>query len=149
MSLRLMVAVLHLLTLPLGFAAIVTRSRALRAPVNEIALRRALAADNWWGIAAVLWLVTGAWRAFGGLEKGTLYYVSNPLFHAKFGLFGLMVLLELWPMVSLIRWRLALRRGASPDTSRAGTFAVISAVEAALVLVVVVLAAALARGVGV
>jgi putative membrane protein len=34
-------------------------------------------ADSFWGIAALLWIVTGLWRAFGGLEKGSDYYLHT------------------------------------------------------------------------
>jgi putative membrane protein len=148
MSLRWIIATLHLLALPIGFAAIVARGRGLRRLVDDGAMRRVLAADNWWGLAAILWITTGPWRAFGELEKGTAYYVSHPLFHAKLGLFGLIFALELWPMINLVRWRLALRRGQRPDTTRAAAFATISTVQAGLVVVIVVLATALARGLG-
>jgi len=34
-------------------------------------------ADNWYGVAAILWVVTGLLRAYGGLEKGSAYYLEN------------------------------------------------------------------------
>ena len=46
-----------------------------------------------WGVAALLWLVTGLLRAFGGLEKGTQFYLTSNLFWVKMTLFGIIVLL--------------------------------------------------------
>jgi len=56
------------------------------------------------------------------------------------------LLLEVWPMATLIRWRIASRRGTAVDTRSAVTLARISQVQAALVVLMVFLATALARG---
>ena len=100
-------------------------------------------------MAALLWIVTGLIRAFGGFEKGTAYYLSNHLFWAKMGLLGAILILGLGPMVGLIRWRRQLRRGEAPDTSPAGRYARISYAQAVLVVLMVVAATGMARGVGV
>lgn len=143
------VAALHYLALAIGLPAVFLRGRALRAgELDARGLRRVFAADSLWGLAALIWLVTGAWRAFGGLEKGTEYYLQSPLFHAKFGLFGVVFLLELIPMVTLIRWRMALRRGATPDTRSRRVLSALNHVELALVVVIVFVAAFMARGFG-
>ncbi|HXF96889.1 MAG TPA: DUF2214 family protein [Gemmatimonadales bacterium] len=148
MTLRWVLASLHLLALPLGVAAVWARARALRGPLEGAGLRRAFAADALWGLAAVIWILTGAWRAFSGLEKGAAYYLQNPLFHAKLGLLGLILALEIWPMAALIRWRLQHRRGQPVDTSHARTFARISEVQIVLVVLMVLAATAIARGLG-
>ena len=145
---RWLVAAVHLLALGIGLGAIWGRARALSGPLDAAGMRRVYAADAGWGIAALLWLATGLPRAFGGLEKGTSYYLHNPLFHAKLGLFVLIFLLEIWPMITLVRWRVVAARNGSVDTSAAPAMARISYVQAALVGVIVLLAAALARGYG-
>lgn len=66
-----LISSLHLLALAIGLPAVFLRGRALKGPLDADGLRRLLAADNVWGIAAVLWIATGLLRAFGGLEKGT------------------------------------------------------------------------------
>ncbi len=53
----------------------------------------------------LLWLSTGLWRWLGGIEKARDYYLTQPMFYAKLGLFVLLLLLELWPMVTFVRWR--------------------------------------------
>src|SRR6185503_689121 len=102
MHLRWIVATVHLLALPLGLGSVWMRARALSRPLDAAGLKRVFAADTLWGVAAVIWLSTGLLRAFGGLEKGTMYYLANPFFHAKIGLFVLILVLELWPMVTLV-----------------------------------------------
>ena len=141
-------AAIHLLAFALGFWAVLTRGTAfsrLAAGTGEV--RRVLMADNLWGVSAVILLVSGGFRAFGGYEKGTDYYLHQPLFHLKMTLFILILLLEIVPMVALIKWRIALARGSAIDTRRAKLFARISHVEALLVLLMVVAATGMARGV--
>lgn len=145
-TVRWLLASLHLLALGIAFGSVFGRARALQAARFTADLRPVFLADNLWGLSGLLFLVTGLWRALGGVEKGTDYYLQQPLFHAKMGLFLLILLLELSPMVTLIRWRRAVRRSASPDLSRAPAFARISYLQLALLLPMVFLATAIARG---
>jgi putative membrane protein len=146
MELRYLIAVLHLLALAIGIAAVYARGRALRRVGTEADAGAVFHADNWYGVAAVLWVATGLWRAFGGLEKGTAHYVESPLFLGKMGLFGLVLLLELWPMVALVRWRMQRRRGVPMRLGQAPLLAWLSFAQLPLYLGMVLLAAALARG---
>lgn len=148
MMVRWIVAALHLIALGIGLGAVVSRGRALGGRLDPEGLKRVFIADNLWGLAAVLWISTGLARAFGGLEKGADYYLENPAFHAKMGLLALVLLLEIWPMATLIRWRLRRRRGAAIDGRRGGAFAIISYIQAALVALMVLAATAMARGIG-
>jgi putative membrane protein len=61
-------------------------------------------------------------------------------------LFLIVLALELWPMTVLIRWRLALRRGTPVQARHARALAYISATQALLVVAMVFLATAMARG---
>jgi putative membrane protein len=146
MIIRWLIATVHLLTLPLGLAAIFARSRALYATRSADDLHRVFVADNLWGLAAALWIGTGLLRVFAGLEKGSEYYLHNHVFYAKMGLFLVVFLLEIRPMITLIRWRGALRRGVAVDTAPAVGLAHISHIQAALVVLIVFAATALARG---
>jgi len=139
---------LHLLALAIGLPAIYARTRALKGPLDTEALRRVFIADSWWGLAALLWIATGPLRAFGPFEKGSAFYLTTWLFHLKLGLFALIFALEIGPMVGLIRWRMALKRGESPDISAAPLYRLLSHIEMALVVVIVFVAAFMARGFG-
>jgi putative membrane protein len=143
---RLTLAVLHLLALAVGFGAIWGRARAFQAPLDRQGLARLFYDDAWWGIAAVLWIATGLTRAFGGFEKTLEYYEANGFFHAKMGLLILILLLEIWPMITLIKWRIATKKGTPIDTSASGKLSAISYVQAALIVGMVICAAAMARG---
>ncbi len=142
------VSSLHLLALAIGLPAVFLRGRALKGQLDADGLRRLLAADNAWGVAAVLWIVTGLLRAFGGLEKGTDFYLRSPLFWTKMALFLLILLLEVRPMVTFIRWRIQLGRGLPVDTSVARRLYTLNHIELALVVVMVFVAGMMARGSG-
>jgi putative membrane protein len=145
MTLRWLVATLHLIALPLGLGAIWSRSRALRH-VRTDDLGRVFLPDNLWGLAAFLWISTGLLRAFGGLEKGAAYYLHDRAFYVKMSLLVTILALEIWPMITLIRWRIAERRTASPDLTVAPRLALISQLQAGLVILMVFAATAMARG---
>jgi putative membrane protein len=149
MTLRWLIASLHLLGLALSFASVWARGRALAGRVDADALRRALAADSVWGISAIVSIGTGLYRAFGGIEKGTTYYVQNHWFLAKMGLLALILALEVWPMITLIRWRVAGARGQPVDLTGAPRIALISVIQALLLIGMVFAATAMARGLGV
>ena len=142
------VSALHLLALTIGLPAVYLRGRALKGRLDADGFRRLFGADTLWGIAALLWLVTGLLRAFGGLEKGTAFYVSSRLFWTKMALFALVVLLEIAPMLAFIRWRIQLKRGQAPDTSRARAFYLVNHIQMALVILMILVAAFMARGFG-
>jgi putative membrane protein len=150
--LRISLASLHLLALSIGMMATVLRGSALREPPTVESLRRAFRMDTIWGIAAALWLVTGLWRLFGHTEKPTQYYFDNHWFLAKMALFVLIFALEFVPMLTLLRWRRAVRAGAAPASfvlpAAARRVAIIGHVQATLALLMIFAAVAMARGYG-
>ena len=158
--LRLTLAWLHLIALGIGLWAVLARGQALREAAREIpgvgALRRAFLADAHWGVAALLWIGTGLWRYLGSTEKATAYYNANHIFLTKMALLVVILALEIWPMVTLIRWRVALGRpgagsgGAGPsiNSAAAARIATISYVQGLIVMVMVFTAVAMARGYG-
>jgi putative membrane protein len=146
---RWVLAALHLLALGVGLGAVWARGRALAAPLDSAGFRRVFYADTWWGIAAAVWVATGLVRAFGGVEKGSVYYLHNHLFWTKMGLLLVILVLEVRPMTALIRWRIQLARGAVPDAGAARRFAWISYAQAGLVVLMVLAATGMARGYGV
>jgi putative membrane protein len=150
--LRIVLAAVHLLALGIGLGAVLMRARSLKEHARATSVRRALRADMDWGIAAGLWIVTGLWRYLGGIEKDTPYYNGNNAFLGKMGVLLLILVLEVWPMITLIKWRAALARGAKPEDvavpATASRIATISYIEALLVVIMVVLAVTMARGLG-
>lgn len=150
MMTRLLLAWMHLIALAVGTGGVWSRARALRDslrdPDDPRALRRAYIGDAWWGVAAALWLITGLWRLFGSTEKSTSYYASNHVFLLKMALFTGVIALEIWPMMTLMKWRSG---KVLPNPRDAGRIEVISYVECAMVLAIVLAAVTMARGYGV
>lgn len=146
-TLRWLLAALHLIALGIGVGAVFARGQALQHLSFEKGYKRIFLADNLWGLSALLWITTGLLRAFGGFEKGSAYYLNNTFFWIKMGLFLTIFLLEIRPMINLIRWRIFVLKDKPIDTSSAKSFAHISYVQAGLVLLMILAATAMARGI--
>lgn len=104
-------------------------------------------ADNLWGLAAALWIFTGLFRAFGGLDKGTDYYLNSTAFLLKMGLFLLVFMIEIKPMITFIKWRSKKKKGVEIDLSESHSLMISSQIELALLAIIILLAVAMARGV--
>jgi len=148
MMLRWLLASLHLLGLGVGLGAVWVRGRGLKGPLDASGLRRVFLADAVWGLAFLLWLSTGLWRLLGGTEKPTAYYLHNHIFLTKMALLIFILVLELWPMTTLIRWRARVGRGELPDIRAGPSLGRISFAQAWLVVLMVFAATAMARGLG-
>ncbi|CAB5288192.1 hypothetical protein IST455A_01879 [Burkholderia multivorans] len=150
MIVRWLLAAVHLSAFGVAFAAIAARNRALRrliASAQAGDLPGVFKADTVWGLSALVLIVTGLMRAFGGYEKGSAYYLHAPFFHLKMTALVLILVLEIVPMLGLIRWRIAARQQRMPDIGRARTYVQIGHWQAVLVIVIVFAAAGMARGV--
>lgn len=143
-----LLAALHLLGLGIGLGAIWARAQALSGPLDRAGLNRVLVADSWWGVSAIVWIVTGLLRAFAGFEKGTQYYLHNHFFLLKMALLLGVLALELAPMIALVRARIAIGRGLEPDVAMAPRYARSSYLQAGLIVAMVLCATAMARGIG-
>jgi putative membrane protein len=123
--------------------------RALRAePGDARTLKGLFGADSLWGIAAVLWLLTGLGRTFGSIEKQTDFYLRNGMFWVKMAMFVTILLLELRPMITFIRWRIAKSSGKPlAGIDNVGGLILLNDLEVALLALMPFVAAAMARGV--
>lgn len=143
---RWLFAYLHLIALPIGAAALITRAMALRHLQPGDSPRRAIAADNWWSAAAVLWIATGLTRYLTDFEKGTAYYNDNAIFLVKMALLGVILALEVPCAITLVKWRIATKRGRALDLAKAPGLSRLNYVQAALAAAMVACATAMARG---
>jgi putative membrane protein len=144
-----LLAFAHLVGVVLAVPSVLFRALALRRfDVDPNALKAALMADNVWGIAALILLPTGLYRLLV-LGKGWSFYANNPYLVVKLGLFGLLFMLELWPMFLLLWQRVVERKGQNIVTSRrARLISRISLLQTALLIGVLFCAPMMARGVG-
>ncbi|QQQ03470.1 DUF2214 family protein [Lysobacter enzymogenes] len=141
----LLAAAHHLLVFAL-IAMLVAESVLLRGPIDTAAVRRLAGLDAGYGMSAVLLLVVGALRVVYGV-KGHAFYLHNPWFHAKLGLFVLVALLSILPTVRFLRWRRALKAdpGFLPDPRQVGALRLLIRLELLAVAAILVCAAAMAR----
>jgi putative membrane protein len=140
-----LLSAVHMLTLALGAGAIFARGRALSRPLDDTGWARLLAADNVWGLAALLWIASGLGRVFYGGKEPSFYW-RNGFFWVKLALFGVVFLLELAPMTTFIRVRRARRQQTAPPRFSVDAYRRINNLELALVVTMVVVAAFMARG---
>jgi putative membrane protein len=91
---------------------------------------------------------SGLWRLFGSVEKDTAYYMGNHVFWTKMLLFIGILAMEIRPIITLSRWRRELARGIPPNTSSAQRISRLSYAQAVLVVLMVLAATAMARGIG-
>lgn len=143
-----LLAAVHLLAFGYAFASILRRSRGLRRCTTMEDLPAVFGADNGWGLSALVLIVTGVMRVFGGFEKGAAYYLHEPLFLLKIGVLILILVLEVGPMMALLRWRLAYRRGDVPDLTVAPKYSRTGRLQVLLLIVMVFAASGMARGIG-
>lgn len=146
-------AAFHYLALGIGLGSVFMRGRYLRAlakaPASRDLLPKLFAADSLWGAAALLWIVTGVGRAFGGLEKSTDWYLHHSMFILKMAIFGLVFALEIYPISTLIRWRIRLKKGGlALEQSRISRMRVLNDLEVVLVCLIPMVASLMARGIG-
>ena len=146
MTTKYLFAVFHLLGLAIGLAAVYARWRALRHTKTEADIPAVLEADSWYGLAALIWIGTGLMRAFGGLEKGTEHYLGDHWFLGKMTLFLIVLCLEIKPMATFMGWRAARGRKAPVDLSGTRTLATLTLLQLPLLVLMVFMAAAMARG---
>ena len=140
-----LLSAIHVLTLAIGLGAIHARGRALAGPLDDAAWKKLLAADNLWGAAAGLWIASGLARVFYG-GKSPDFYWHNGFFWVKLGLFGLVFVLELTPMVTFMRVRAAQKKRAPLPSFSVDAYRRINQIETGLVVAIVFVAAFMARG---
>jgi putative membrane protein len=135
----------HLLALALGVAGLSLRIQSLRR-LSVDGLKSLFWGDSLWGLAALLWIVSGLSRLLW-LEKSPEFYLRNGFFYVKMAAFLAVFALEISPMIHFIRWRIAVAKGQTPDTSRAPFFLLTSRIQLAIVAGMVFIASLMARGV--
>jgi putative membrane protein len=142
-------AFLHHLAAFVLVAALAVEFVLIRDPLTLERARRLQVTDMVLGLAAGALLVVGLLRVFY-FEKGAAYYFQNYAFLAKLGLFILVALLSIYPTVVFIRWGRDLRRGQLPvlDAKRARTLRALIHWELAAVVLLLLCAALMARGIG-
>jgi putative membrane protein len=104
MLLDALLAWLHFAAIFLLIVPLAAQTVLLRPDMPAASVRRLAAYDRLYMASAILVIITGLLRLFLG-AKGAQYYLPNPWFHAKIGLFIIVALCSLRPTVAFLRWR--------------------------------------------
>lgn len=149
MATDLLLACLHHLVV-FSLVAIPAAELALmRGPLGAVRVAQLARLDAMYGLLAMLILAIGFGRVFWG-AKAAAFFLHNPVFWAKLSVFALVGLASIVPTVRLLRWNKAARRDAGfvvAEAEVAGARRWL-AVELALFVPIPLLAAAMARGIG-
>jgi putative membrane protein len=150
MTLPALFAFLHHVAAFTLVAALAVEFVLIREEITLPAARRLLLADLVYGAAAGGVLVVGLLRVLF-FEKGPHYYLHSAPFIAKVSLFALIALLSIYPTVVFASWRPALKLGQPPPADARKIRRVRSLIhwELAGVVVLILCAALMARGIGV
>lgn len=146
MALSQLIAAIHLITLGIGYGFAWMRAWQLAQVKSLKDLDAVFFADNMYGIASLLWIITGIWRAFGGLEKGTDYYLESTAFLIKMTLFAAIFAAEIYPMVTFVKWRKKLKQGKEFSLAPSRLLSRLTYLELMLLTAMVFTAVMMARG---
>jgi putative membrane protein len=130
-------------------AALTVQVVLLRGELGADAIRRLARADIAVGVSATVLFLVGLARVFH-FEKGAAYYFHNWAFIGKLSLFLLAALLSIYPTVKFISWSRALKRGqaAVVDAATLRRLRRMIHTELATIVLIVLFAAMMARGIG-
>ncbi|MHA1158030.1 MAG: DUF2214 family protein [Alphaproteobacteria bacterium] len=142
-------AIVHHLTMFALVTVLVLQITLVRPAMDAARISRVARLDRAYGPLALLMLVAGFARVFYGL-KDPGFYVSNPVFWAKIAAFLAVAVLSIVPTRLFLRWARAsiadiTYRPSADDISTARRYLHL---EAAVFLTIPILAAAMARGLG-
>ena len=149
MTATITLAFLHHTAAVAIFALLTVELILLRLDLTLPIARTIVRMDAAYGIAALVLLVVGLLRVFF-TEKGAAYYFHSGTFIAKLTLFVIVGLLSIYPTMQFMRWRPALREQRAPqlDAATRSRLRMLVHVELTLLLVILLLAPMMARGIG-
>jgi putative membrane protein len=130
-------------------AALALQFALIREELTFRSARRLQVADAVVGVSALVVLVVGFLRVFY-FEKGSAFYFHNGAFIAKISLFVLVALLSIYPTVTFLSWRPAMKEGRLPavDLGKVRRVRAILHWELAGAVLIILCAALMARGIG-
>ena len=131
------------------FAALVVELILIREVLTVGTARRLQVADMVFGISAGVLIVIGLLRVFY-FEKGATYYFHTWTFITKLALFLIIGLVSIIPTLEFLSWRKAVKQGQAPSVSpeRLSTLRSIIHWELVGIVVIILMAALMAKGVG-
>jgi len=144
-----LMAFLHHVAAFATVSALAVEVALFKPPLSLQQARRLQRTDNIFGAAAGAVLVIGLLRV-AYFEKGPSYYWHDTFFIAKFTAFLIAALVSIYPTVVFLAWSRSLKAGIAPEISpeRVRSVRLCLMLELALILVILLCAALMARGFG-
>ena len=144
-----LLAYLHYISIFTMIGFLTAEAVVLRPGMTPEIRQRLARYDAVFGFAALAVLVTGLLRVFYG-AKGYTFYVHNPVFHVKVGLFILVGLLSIIPTITILRWK---KQGKTlpdfvPTPSEIAKTRRWVMIESHLIIFIPLAAVLMARGIG-
>ena len=148
MTATIILAFLHHAAAFVLVGALMTELVLLRNELTVASARSVLRMDAAYGVAAIVLLVVGLLRVFY-TEKGAAYYFASGSFLTKLTLFLIVGLLSIYPTMTLLGWRKALREQRVPALgARTRRRVRLSLhVELTLLFIIMLMAVMMARGI--
>jgi putative membrane protein len=145
----LVLAVLHFILIFALVGILGAEAGLVHEGMDRTQANRVAVLDRGYGAAAGLLLVIGFLRVFYG-AKGADFYLHNPVFWAKIAAFALVGALSIPPTIRFIAWQRRARKELGFQLVAADVRAVrrMIAAQAAILLVIPLLAGMMARGYG-
>jgi putative membrane protein len=145
----LMLAALHFILIFALVGILGAEAGMVREGMDGVQAHRVAVLDRFYGAAAGLLLVAGFLRVFYG-ARGADFYLQNPVFWAKIAAFALLGALSVPPTVRFIVWHGRARKepGFKPPADEVHGVRRLIAAQAAVLLVIPLLAGMMARGYG-
>ena len=142
-------AFLHHLAAFALVAALAVEFVLIRGELNLGTARKLQRIDMVFGLSSGVVLVVGLLRVFY-FEKGASYYFHSAPFIAKLSLFAIVGLLSIYPTLEFASWSKSLKQGQMPALTDRKIASIRSVIhwELAGVVVIILCAALMARGVG-
>ena len=149
MTLEAILAYIHFLAILTMVVFISGEAALCRAEwLNKAVVERLARLDMVYGIAAMLVLASGIARTVWGV-KGSGWYWSNPLLHIKLTLFIIVGVISIFPTLTYLRWRKAVRAsGALPSDTEIRKTRKLVMIQAHMLALIPLAAVFLARGYG-
>lgn len=131
------------------FGALTAELVLIKGEVTLASARSILRLDAAYGLSAAVLISVGFLRVFY-TEKGASYYFHSAPFIVKLALFAIIGLISIYPTRQFIAWRKTVRQRQAPvlDEVKRRSMRTIIHVELTLLLVIMLCAALMARGIG-
>ena len=148
MSATVTLAFIHHAAAFVVVGALMTELVVLRNELSVASARSVLRMDAVYGVAATVLLVVGLLRVFY-TEKGAAYYFASGSFLTKLTLFVIVGLASIYPTMTFLGWRRALREQRVPDmaASTRRKVRLLIHVELTALFVIMLMAVMMARGI--